>query len=514
MDDTPSSGSCAALLSFSCRKRASSSSDPIALARLGAVAAPVTLAGAQLALAREHGQPNWPALSAEVERRTRDWSQTVDAFLAASVGGRIGRAGRLLGEHPGLAGHNLATAIVLGNVARVEADLAADPRAATRRDPRSGWTALHAACSSRWHVDPARALGLRDVVARLLDAGADVNDVARDGQGWTPLRCAITSATAGTGNEPILRLLLECGATIADHDLYLAAFAAEPVRALALLLEHTLDVRAIAEQALAAPVSTDDDRVVRLLLEAGADPNRYRDDDGDRTAAIPAALSAGAGAALIELLLVHGADPEASGPDGRRPLRIATASGRRDVAAPLTHHGAQDTTTPVDRLLDACHLADRAAAERVLAAHPDAVEGLAAVASAALPKAAEAGNAEAVALMLDLGFPTDARSVSDDGATALHLAAYTGNPAMVALLLAHGAALEAPDTTWGSSPLGWAIVGSGQRPTETGDWPATVTALLDAGASANDIRVEPDDPKPPSPEVADLLRARGLTDES
>jgi hypothetical protein len=42
------------------------------------------------------------------------------------------------------------------------------------------------------------------------------------------------------------------------------------------------------------------------------------------------------------------------------------------------------------------------------------------------------------------------------------------------------------------------------------DWPATVSALLDAGASTAGITLSPDDPKPPSPEVAALLRARGI----
>jgi hypothetical protein len=36
-----------------------------------------------------------------------------------------------------------------------------------------------------------------------------------------------------------------------------------------------------------------------------------------------------------------------------------------------------------------------------------------------------------------------------------------------------------------------------------------VQALLDAGASARDITLSPDDPEPPSPEVAALLRRHG-----
>jgi hypothetical protein len=45
------------------------------------------------------------------------------------------------------------------------------------------------------------------------------------------------------------------------------------------------------------------------------------------------------------------------------------------------------------------------------------------------------------------------------------------------------------------------------------DWPATVSALLDAGASTGGITLSPDDPKPPSPEVAALLRTRGIPDQ-
>jgi hypothetical protein len=35
-------------------------------------------------------------------------------------------------------------------------------------------------------------------------------------------------------------------------------------------------------------------------------------------------------------------------------------------------------------------------------------------------------------------------------------------------------------------------------------------SLLDAGARAEEITLSPDEPKPPSPEVAELLRARGV----
>jgi ankyrin repeat protein len=125
--------------------------------------------------------------------------------------------------------------------------------------------------------------------------------------------------------------------------------------------------------------------------------------------------------------------------------------------------------------------------------------------------AAETSNTAAVALMLDLGFATGARG-GDDGGTALHAAAYAGSAETVRLLLDRSAAIDARDSTWNDTPMGWAIVGSGERPTTSPDpdWIATVRTLIEAGASTAGITLLPDDPKPPSPEVAQLLRDLGI----
>src|SRR5262249_61565433 len=71
---------------------------------------------------------------------------------------------------------------------------------------------------------------------------------------------------------------------------------------------------------------------------------------------------------------------------------------------------------------------------------------------------------------------------------------------------------KAHDSTWDSTPLEWAKVGSGERPmtTATPDWAETVRVLLDAGASLDGTTLSLDDPKAPSPEVAELLRASGV----
>jgi hypothetical protein len=375
--------------------------------------------------------------------------------------------------------------------------------------------ALHVVCASRWNqLDPARADGLVAVARLLLDAGAD--PVGAAGGGNTPLRCAV----AGVVNPPIVRLLLDRGAVPVDDDLYLAGFA-DDHEGLRMLLGAG-DVAGIARMALAAPISLDDAEGVRLLLEAGADPRRYLDDstaEGGADTAQPypvvhAAVRSDCSAELVELLLAHGAEPEAVGSDGRSPHALAVSKGRADLAALLRRYGASDDASEVDLFFSACLNGDRTGAERQLARQPGFLERLSdEQRSTATLRAAETGNTEAMRIMLDCGFGADA--ADNDGRSPLHAAAYAGSAGIVRLLLDRGADIEARDGRWESTALDWACVGSGERPKDNPapDWPATVSALLEAGASLDGITLGAEDPKPPSPEVAGLLRRYGVQDE-
>jgi len=468
----------------------------------------VTLDAAQLALARRYGFASWAKLKSGVEARNVELAEQAIAFCQASVN-RIGVAVRMLETAPERAQYGFATAVVLGDAARVGEALRRDPSLAARSDARWGWSPIHLACASRWcQIDPARADGLLAVARMLLDAGVDP-DASTSGQRahWTPLRCVIASANSGPSNRLLAELLLERGAVPNDHDLYLAGFAHDRHQLLPMLIANTPSLAEIAEQALAAPISKNDTESARMLLQAGADPQRYRDDDGQPVPIVWAALEAGCGRELIELLLDHRADPNAAGPDGRTPYRLVTASGRTELADLLRRHGAADTATSVDRFLSACRRADRAEAERLLTDDPGLLERLSDDERAAIFRAAEHGETATVDLMLDLGFPLETRG--DDGGTALHAAAYNGSAQTVRLLLDRGADIEARDTSWNDTPLGWAAVGSGERPrtNNAGDWIETVRTLLEHGASTTEISLDPDSPKPPSPEVAALLQA-------
>lgn len=383
-------------------------------------------------------------------------ADVVERFVRASVRGPLLEAVQLLAADPGIATYDVRTAVILGDAQTVREALANDPDFVARPDDETGWPPLLGVCSSRWHKDPARAEGLLEIATMLLDAGADPNTRV-DGERY---HCGTLYAAAGCSNNPSLtRLLLERGAVPDDHTVYLSAFCDDHA-CLRLLLPHVPDIA--TSTALAAPISTNNLDGVRLLLDAGVDPNRVLPDET------------------------------------RSPYRNAIREGRVDLAELLAAAGARDDTTAEDRLLFACLTGDRVAA-RQLAGQARLTEE---DQGTALVAAADKGDVAAVTMMLDLGFDIDARG-GHHGATALHAAAGSGSVELVRLLVERGADIEIPDRTWQSSPLDWAAVGSGMHLGENPhpDWVATVRTLIAAGARP----VEWGGDKPPSDDVAAIL---------
>ncbi len=71
-------------------------------------------------------------------------------------------------------------------------------------------------------------------------------------------------------------------------------------------------------------------------------------------------------------------------------------------------------------------------------------------------KAVDSGDVEKTRALLDQ-YPELVHARGPEGATALHLAAFQGNRALVSLLCAKGADLNARDERFGATPSGWAI---------------------------------------------------------
>jgi ankyrin repeat protein len=460
----------------------------------------VTLAAAQLVIARELGYTSWPRLKAAVESSSATPGQLAEAFVAASVERRPREAATILEAHPGIAARSIYAAAVLGDSRAVREMLAADPSGAVAPDEARGWPPLLYACYSRWHhIDPSRATGLAGVVNLLLEAGASPN--TNNGA-----RVAYRSALSGAvevNNPDVTRVLLDAGARPDDRQCIGEAARHRDHRCLELLLSH--GARVAGTWALDAAVDADDPQAVALLTGvlrgAAGQP---------ATEALPGA-AASASSEVVSALLAAAADPAAIDSAGFSALRRAVRAGQAETAALLVRHGAPDDSTDVDRFIGAGRRADRAAAEQLLAEHPDLPGRLTGDDRAAVAEAAGSAPAAAVALMLDLGFSPGDRN--GFGEQPLHTAAYCGNAEVVRLLIDAGADLDALDARFDGTPLAYATVGSGERAGQPGNWTETVRLLIDAGAARDGAWISG---KPPSEEVIALLRGYGIApdDES
>jgi ankyrin repeat protein len=458
----------------------------------------ISLAAAQLVIARELGFASWPRLKAAIDADAPP-GREVREFVAASVDGRLRHARDLLGADPTIARRSVLAATVLGDATVVREVIAVDPGAATAFDDDRGWPPLLYACYSHWpEVSDGLADGIAEVVRVLLDAGANAN--TNDG-GRQRLRSALKGSVE-LNNPDVTRLLLDGGA---DPDLGQPIAAAAGHRdneCLELLLAR--NARVAGTWAIGAAVYNDNPgATARLLGALRASGGRAAD---AATEELPEA-AASASLPVVAALLDAGADPDAADDDGVSALRLAVRAGRDDNAARLRTRGAADDSTDVDRFIGACLSADRRTATQLLADHPGLRDRLTDDDWAVIVDAADSRPAEAIALMLSLGFSPHARRFGDQ---PLHAAAYHGNPAAVALLLDAGADVDARDARFDGTPLAFATVGSGERAGQPGDWVGTVRLLIEAGAARHDVWLID---KPPSEEVAEVLQRYGISPE-
>jgi hypothetical protein len=138
--------------------------------------------------------------------------------------------------------------------------------------------------------------------------------------------------------------------------------------------------------------------------------------------------------------------------------------------------------SPVDeRVLNACWLHHEEMVNSLLAEHPKLATTMSAASRRHVAHAARNNDTIAARLMLAAGLPVD--TFSQHHATPLHWAAWHGNADLVRLILEQHPPLENADNDYKGTPLGWAIHGSENGwHRQMGDYGATVSALLDAGA--------------------------------
>lgn len=425
------------------------------------------LSDARLVVARQYGFVSWQALRRHLEVVARysraparqhvggaddtagDPADDLLRLGCLVYGGddvaRHAAARTLLAEHPELGGLNIHTSAAVGDVAAARRLLTADPTLASRPGGPFDWEPLLYLAFSRIDSDAPDHDTL--AVARLLlDHGADP-DAGYLWEGNYPFT-ALTGAFGGgenAGHQPphrhataLARTLLEAGADPNDS------------------------------QALYNRQFRPDDSHLRLLLEFGLGTDRggpwharLRSGHGTPAQLLEDQLSVAALGNRPEwarLALAAGADPNGRGTmhpihQGLTPYDLAVRRGNREVADILLAAGAVRTPLdPVDELLAACMAADRPAADRLMARHPELAMHAIARRPDAILQATEVRRPGAIRLLAALGFDVNARA----RITALHQAAYDGETALVDILLELGADASSRDESFDSTPLGWA----------------------------------------------------------
>jgi len=136
---------------------------------------------------------------------------------------------------------------------------------------------------------------------------------------------------------------------------------------------------------------------------------------------------------------------------------------------------------PCVALTNACWLHDGAGARKILRRNPRIVDAFQEEDVRQIVHAARNNDLQAVALMLEMGWPLVA--LGQHGGTPLHWAAWHGNVVMVKLFLRDLEPLEMKDKDFQATPIGWAVHASEHGWHSKGaDYPTTVRLLFEAGA--------------------------------
>ena len=322
-------------------------------------------------------------------------------------------------------------------------------------------------------IHAAARRGRTDIVQTMLARDPTLAR-ARGGDGQTPLHVAATVEVA--------RLLIEAGADIdardVDHESTAAQYA----------IRERQDV---ARFLVGNGCATD---VLMVAALGNSDLVRRHLDNN------PASI-----ATTVSPTWFPMANPRAGG-----TIYIWTLGGGKSAHAIARQFGHDDTfrllmerSSPQIAVAAACEIGDEPLVLSILRSHPDAANRLNGDAQRRLVDAAENNNAETVRLMLTAGWPAAARG--KHGATSLHFAAWHGNVEMARELLRHRPPIEAVDSDFKMTPLGWAFHGSVNGWNRTrGDYGGTVEALLDAGATLP----EGSGGREMSQSVRDVLRRR------
>ena len=457
---------------------------------------PLRLHDAQSVIAREHGLRSWTELKRYVEWARSAAAERLSRWLGFVFEGQAREralALRMLGEEPSLVSGDPWLACVIGDFARIERALAADPDFANR--PGGPWSmpALAAVTSSQL----IRERGFEDRLlasARLLIGhGADVNGRWTDPRFPDDPLSVLYGAAGRTHHAGMTALLLEAGANPNDNESLYHSVESKDVSCTRLLL--AAGARVEGTNAVARSLDYDRPEALQLLLAKRKGPPEAH--------WLHHALLRGRSLAHIRALVEAGANLGARDRAGTSVYAFASRMGREDVMTLLRERGVAELLTAEEAFVAACARGDEPTAKAMLRAAPDMLSHLSEAQLKAMPQLAAIGRSEAVRTMLALGWPREIKEGWQ--ATALNLAIFSGDAAMTRLLLEQGADWRTVHG-YGDNALGTLSFAS--RADDVGDTAprdhaGCAAALLDHGVPAEAFRAYGF-----SDEVSDWLEGR------
>ncbi len=204
----------------------------------------------------------------------------------------------------------------------------------------------------------------------------------------------------------------------------------------------------------------------------------------DSGAVIPAgalcwALANECGLDVLELLK----DCDMNAPrqkDGLTPYQLASRLGRVEHKTWLVEHGANADLDEIQTVLDFVAVGKVEEARKAMSAVSDFEQKLTKADRGLIATLAWHGNTEGVRALLALGFSPSAPSSHGD--QAIHAACYVGAHEIVRLLIEAGADVNAVESQFNGTPLGWCEHAESNGFRSFGDRSECVRLLIAAGA--------------------------------
>lgn len=416
----------------------------------------VTLAAAQRQIAGEYGFKNWAALTVVVGKTERPEAPARSALVVAAARGDAALVDELLSGDAArsAAGEelNLALWTACGSDATAEQRLAVAGRLlAAGASPRwigdAGSTAIHVAAKC----------GPRALVELLIRNGAF--NWQRDMRGKTPLQYARKGAApdkrdiAELLDRPVIRDATFRAAVKAIHGGDDAALRRLLDAHPSLLRDRAVEPDCYAQDYFRDP---------RLFWFVANNPTLMSSVPANITDLARTMIARGVEQADLDYALELAMSSGEKGWDGHQNELLSTLvdAGAKATPQAILVVLAHKCFRPVELLLDrgmAVTLPIAAALGRTSAVVRLLPEASAQERQDALGLAIITGEREAARLCLDAGADANAALPMHRHSMPLHQAALDDDVEMLRLLVAHGARLDARDTLWNGTPLGWAV---------------------------------------------------------